>query len=235
MPRPSRNQDRALIAAGRVLLPEVGCGGLTIRQVAEAAGVNIGMFHYHFKTREAFLRAVMQETYEEMFGRFTLESARPEDATPVEHLRSSFRVLGRFLRDNRKFIARVLADAYCGDPVARDFLRENLPRHVGRLAALMAEGQRDASLRQIPIAQALGFCAGALAMPILLGGAIVEAVRLPRATAHGLSAAMLTDEAIDQRIDLALSAIATLAGKTAPAGPRARPAARKRKAPTKKG
>ena len=236
MPRPSRNLDRALLAAGRALLPEVGCGGLTIRQVAEAAGVNIGMFHYHFKTREVFLRAVMQETYEEMFGRFTLESARPEDATPIEHLRSSFRVLGRFLRDNRKFIGRVLADAACGDAIARDFLKENLPRHVGRLAALIAEGQRDGSLRSLPVAQALGFCAGSLAMPILLGGAIVESGELPRAAANGIGAALLSDAAIDQRIDLALQALAMPTGIAArPTGSPAQATARPRKARTKKG
>ena len=45
MPRPSRHLDRALLAAGRELLPVYGCARLTVRQVAEAAGVNIGMFH----------------------------------------------------------------------------------------------------------------------------------------------------------------------------------------------
>src|SRR6187399_656329 len=102
MARPSRNLDRALLAAGRALLPEVGCAGLTIRQVAEVAGVNIGMFHYHFKTREAFLRAVLQSVYEEMFVSFPIQAARPIDTTVTGHLRSGFRVLGRFLRDNRQ-------------------------------------------------------------------------------------------------------------------------------------
>ena len=59
-PRPSRNLDRALLAAGRELFPSRGCPGLTVREVAEAAGVNLGMFHYHFKSREAFLRALLQ-------------------------------------------------------------------------------------------------------------------------------------------------------------------------------
>ena len=217
MPRPSRNLDRALLAAGRALLPEVGCAGLTIRHVAEAARVNIGMFHYHFRTREAFLRAVMQETYEEMFARLTQEIARPRDASPAEHLRAAFRVLGRFLRDNRKFLARVLADALAGDAIASDFLRENVPRHATLLAALLTEGQRRKALRPMPIAQALGFCAGALALPILAGGAFAESGALPKAAARELSKALLTDAAIDQRIELALFALAAPAG-----GPRKR-------------
>ena len=208
MPRPSRNLDRALIAAGRALLPEVGCSALTIRQVAEAAGVNIGMFHYHFKTREAFLRAVMQATYEEMFARFTLAVGDPRDTRPEEHLRASFRVLGRFLRDNRKFMARVLADALAGEAVARDFLKDNLPRHGRVLLGLLALGQASGALRKMAVPQALGFCAGSIAMPILAGGAIVESGTLPKAAARALSKALLTDAAIDQRIDLALTALA---------------------------
>ncbi|MBC7946203.1 MAG: TetR/AcrR family transcriptional regulator, partial [Burkholderiales bacterium] len=50
MPRPSQNTDRRLIKAARKLLPETGCSGLNLRQVAVKAGVNLGMFHYHFKT-----------------------------------------------------------------------------------------------------------------------------------------------------------------------------------------
>ena len=186
----------------------MGCGGLTIRQVAQAAGVNIGMFHYHFKTREAFLRAVMQETYEEMFARLTFEVAHPHDSSAVEHLRAAFRVIGRFVRDNRKFIARVLADALSGEAIARDFLKDNLPRHATLLVALLAEGQKSGALKPMAPPQALGFCAGSIAMPILGGGAMVESGGLPKQVARTLSEALLTDEAIDQRIDLALSALA---------------------------
>jgi hypothetical protein len=63
----------------------------------------------------------------------------------------------------------------------------------------------------------------------------VESGELPRNTAHGISAALLTDEAIDQRIDLALTAIAVPGGRQArPARTPARPAAPRRKARTPK-
>jgi AcrR family transcriptional regulator len=208
MPRPSRNLDRALIAAGRILIEKGGASGLTIRQVADAAGVNIGMFHYHFKTREAFVRAVLQETYDEMFLRLSTEVARPAAATAVEHLRAAIRVIARFLRDNRVFIARVLADALGGDDIARDFLAQNLPRHFSVLASLIAEGQRTGALKPLPPAQMLGFCAGAVGMPILGAGMAVESARLPKPVLRMLADTLLTDAAIDQRIDLALAAIA---------------------------
>lgn len=213
MPRPSRNLDRALIAAGRALVPEVGCAGLTIRAVARAAGVNIGMFHYHFRTREAFLRAVLQGTYEEMFARLTFEVAHPRDASAVESLRAALRVLGRFLRDNRPFIARVIADALAGDALAREFLRQNMPRHLGVLAALVKRGQEDGVLRDLPVAQALGICAGALAAPILFGGAIADSGALAKRAANRLARDLLSDAAIDERIDIALAGIASTGGQ----------------------
>ena len=209
MPRPSRNLDRALLAAGRALYPATGCAGLTIRQVCEVAGVNTGMFNYHFGTREKFLRAVMQQAYEEMFSRFTLVTARPEaPATPEDLLQAALRVLGRFVRDNREFIARLLSDALAGEAVAREFARDNLPRHATVIVGLVAAGVARGTLRPLAPAQALGTIAGALAMPILAGGAIAESGAMPKAAARALAESVMSDAAIDERIDLILKALA---------------------------
>ncbi|MGE0357091.1 MAG: TetR/AcrR family transcriptional regulator [Burkholderiales bacterium] len=206
MPRPSRHLDRALLAAGRELLPVHGCSGLTIRQVAEAAGVNIGMFHYHFRTREIFLRAVMQAAYEEMFSQLTLGGGR--EAGFAARLRASLRVLGRFLQSNRGLVGRILADALNGEAVARDFLRDNLPRHVRVILGLVAGGQASGELRPMDPVQAFAFCAGALAMPVLIGGALADSGALDPAFASELRGAILTEAALDERIELALAAIA---------------------------
>src|SRR5260221_862730 len=168
-PRPSRNLDQALLAAGRRLFPARGCGAMSLREVADAAGVNLGMFHYHFKSREAFLRALMQQAYEEMFSTLTLEAGR--DAEPVANLRRAFQVLGRFARDNRPFLARVFTDALSGEQCAREFLRENMPRHIAVLGKLIVEGQNQGRLIAVPVAQAIGLCGGGPVMPILVGRA----------------------------------------------------------------
>ncbi|MEO7741384.1 MAG: TetR/AcrR family transcriptional regulator [Usitatibacter sp.] len=206
-PRPSRNLDRALLAAGRELLPARGCAGLSIREVAEAAGVNLGMFHYHFKSREAFLRGLLQSMYEEMFSQLTFQ--RSEGWNPTERLREALRFLGRFLRANRPILARVMADALCGEAIALEFLRGNMPRHLGVMHALVQLGQEAGEIKPMPVPQALGFCAGSLAMPIIFGGAVVSSGALGKAGSSALEAALLSDEAIDARIDLALQAIST--------------------------
>jgi AcrR family transcriptional regulator len=221
MTRPSRNLDRALLAAGRALYPATGCAGLTIRQVCDAAGVNTGMFNYHFGTREKFLRAVMQQAYEELFSSFSLVTARPPAPVPEALLRAALRVLGRFVRDNRPFIARLLSDALAGEAVAREFARDNLPRHATVIAGLVAEGQARGTMRPLAPAQAIGTIAGALAMPILAAGAIAESGQLPKPAARALAESVLSDAAIDERIDLILLALAAPAKGTA-APPRKR-------------
>ena len=205
-PRPSRNLDQALLAAGRALFPQRGCAGLSVREVAESAGVNLGMFHYHFKSREAFLRALMQQAYEEMFATLTLEVAREKD--PVVNLRNALRVLGRFMRDNRPFLARVFTDALSGEQCARQFLRDNMPRHLGVLHGIVTEGQKRGSFIDIPFPQVIGLCGGGMVMPILLGGALLESGTLSGPMAQVIEQCFLTDPGIDQRIDLALKALA---------------------------
>jgi AcrR family transcriptional regulator len=204
-PRPSRNLDQALLAAGRELFPSRGCGGLAVREVAEAAGVNLGMFHYHFKSREAFLRALMQNAYEEMFASLTLEVGR--DTDPIANLRAALRVLGRFLRDNRPFMSRVFTDALSGEKCAREFLRDNMPRHIAVLQKLVAAGQKSGRILDVPFPQVIGLCGGSLTLPIIIGGALLEGGAIEGPMAKLVEACFIADAGIDQRIDLALRAI----------------------------
>ena len=210
-PRPSRNLDRALLSAGRELLPHRGCAGITVREVADAAGVNLGMFHYHFKSREAFLRALLQSMYEEMFTQLMQQAAPlPKSGgagSAIDVLRGALRFMGRFVRANRPVLTRVLADALSGDPIAAEFLGKNMPRHLGLMQSLVEAGRKDGSIRDLPAPQLLGFCAGSLAMPILFGGAVIDRGGLPTPQAKALADMLLSDEALDQRIDLALAAI----------------------------
>jgi len=227
-PRPSRNLDRALLAAGRELFPSRGCAGLTVREVADAAGVNLGMFHYHFKSREAFLRALLQSVYEDMYSLLVVRATQLPQ--PGEHLRSidvlraALQFMGRFVRANRPILARVLVDALGHDPIATEFLERNAPRHLKLMLGLLEAAQKEGSVRStVPAPQLLGFCAGSLAMPILFGGAVVERAQAGAAHARMIEAALLTDAAIDQRIDLALAAIANPTQSAPPAKRKRKP------------
>ncbi|MGH2746237.1 MAG: TetR/AcrR family transcriptional regulator [Thermoleophilaceae bacterium] len=210
MARPSRNVDVQLLAAGRELYPETGAGGLSVRKVVERAGANLGMFHYHFRTKDAFVRTLLQSVYETMFAE--LEVAAQLPGPPVAALRSAMRVIARFGRDNRRLLRRLVADAVDGEPAALDFLRANFPRHFGVIVGLIAAGQRAGMLKPVPLAQAVTFIAGAVAAPILVGSAVVDAGLAPAALADRFDSEVLADAALDERIDLALAGLAVPSG-----------------------
>src|SRR5512140_2245985 len=156
MPRPSRNVDERLLAAGRELYPDAGAAGLSIRRIAERAEANLGMFHYHFRTKDQFVRRLLQSMYDEMFASLELAASA---GTPVAALRGALNVLGRFGRDNGRLLRRLIADALANEPLALEFLRTNMPRHVGVVLGLIVAGQKAGALRPMAPPQALAFLA----------------------------------------------------------------------------
>lgn len=200
MNRPSRQIDERLIEAGMALLPETGCAGLSVRQLTERAGVNLGMFHYHFRNKDNFIRIVLQRLYEEMFGALQLRIA--PDAPALENLRGALRVLGGFALRHRALLVTLVAEAMRGEPLPAAFLRENLPRHVGVLAQLALQGQAEGAVAPLPVAQLLPFLFGSVAGP-LLAGAAAERHGAPQLVLQSLT----TEAALFERIDLALRAI----------------------------
>jgi AcrR family transcriptional regulator len=203
--RPSRNIDQLLITTAREMLTETGCRGFSIRQLTNRAGVNLGMFHYHFKTRELFLSRVLQEVYQEMFTSLTFQAHA--DRPLLDNLRAAITVLGHFARDNRFLMGRLLADAMSGDRIAQEFFRRNFPLHLGVLAELIVAGQQAGMFRELPLIQALAFLAGGVAMPsILVTIGTEQAVMPPQFIAH-LDREVLSDTAIAQRVEMALQGL----------------------------
>lgn len=206
MPRPSRNIDELLLQTGRDLLAESGARALSIRKLTQRAGVNLGMFHYHFKSRENFIRTVLQQMYDEMFASLSVEVERQQSS--YESLRGALRVLATFARDNRNPLFRVLVDALSGETLAAQFLQSNFPRHIKVIAGLIAAGQNEGVLRKVPVMQALAFAAASVAAPILIGTAVMATGLAPAPFAARLEAEILSDAAIEQRIDMALCGLA---------------------------
>jgi len=204
MARPSQNVDQLLLDAGLELLPLTGCAGFSVRRLTEHAGVNLGMFHYHFKNKDNFIRAVLQRVYEEMFSVLTLQ-VNPQ-RSPLDNLRDAVTVLARFGRDRRTLVLRIAADAMAGEALAADFLRTNLPRHLNVIGGLVAQGQQAGVLVPLPPPNALAFLFGAVGAPILFGAAMQQ--HTDAQTAKGIEGLVLSDAAIAQRVDLALRGLA---------------------------
>ena len=205
-PRPG--SERRLLDAARALLPRTGVSGLRLRQVSRRAGVNLGLFHYHFGSKEAFTARLLQELYEEFFAELSLQSRGR--GSPQQRLRRCLLAIGRFMREHRQFIVMLIQEVLQGHRGCIRFARRNVPRHVGVIAALIREGQAAGQFRRLPLPTALGFAMGVLGAPNLMI-TMLERVGARRAfglTPPRLERLALGDRALGRRADLILSALA---------------------------
>jgi len=204
MPRPSQQLDLLLLASGRALYADLGAAGLTQRRLAQHAGISPGMFHYHFASKDAFLRALLQQLYEEMFAGLSADTTSPGPA--LQRLQHGLFGLARFVRERRALLGRLALDAANGVTVAREFVRDNAPRHLGLLAQLLAQAQQAGELPPLrdPLPR-LAFVLGAVMAPLVVVPAMVGlGVPVPGPDPLGQ---VSSDAAITERIRLALAAL----------------------------
>jgi len=206
MPRPSGQSDRRLLQAARELIEQRGFSGLTVRKVAARAGVNLGLFHYHFGNIRRFKRRVLQEFYEDFFKEFTLEAG---GGTPEERLRRALFFLGRFSRERRRLLLVLVRDALDGDPDTVAFLNANVVRHIAIIMQIIAQCQARGSLPDAPLPTLMPLLMGGIGMPSLIFGALEQAgARRPFGfLLSRLASVMVSDRAIQKRIDLLWSGL----------------------------
>jgi AcrR family transcriptional regulator len=208
MPRPSHNLDRKLIAAARAMLPASGFSGLSVREVSRRAGVNVGMFHYYFKTREAFVRRVMDEAYEDFFKTFVEAAEGPGDAR--RRLRRVLVAFARFARENRVLYTLLLRELLNVQPGILAFAKEKFPRHVSVLMGLMEECRKTRVVRPLPVPMLAMFAMSTMGLPNIVVTAC-EANGLKKVAGEPLddfSDALLCDTMIEARADMVLAALA---------------------------
>jgi AcrR family transcriptional regulator len=208
MPRPSKNTDKKLVETACEMLRESGVHTLRLRDVAKKAGVNLGMFHYHFKTKEAFTQRVLQEVYEKFFREFSLETSR--GGTPLEKLRAALIILGKFALDNRRLILGRVHDVLNKDKTVLDFVLANFPRHVRVIFDLLRQCRKDGALRKLPFPTMLPMVIGSVIAPAL-ALAMLEHLDIKRISFIPvllIKRELASEKAIAARVDLALSALA---------------------------
>ncbi len=120
MSRPSQNLDKLLIEVGKQMICEGGISDLSIRQLCSRAGVNPGMFKYHFDNRVKFLRIVHDELYDEFFN--FIQDAADQEEKAVDKLRSCLLAMAKKCREETGLFAALLRDHINGK------LEEILPK-----------------------------------------------------------------------------------------------------------
>lgn len=200
MTRPSRSLDQKLVATARAMLPHTGLSGLSLREVARKSGVNLGMFHYYFKSKDAFTRRVLQETYEHFFITFNEASQVPGD--PLQKLRSVLVAFARFARDNKDFYALLARELLNEQPECQKFVKDNFPRHAGILIALLQEGKNKKLIQDLPIPVLAAFAMGSMGVPNIIVAAL-ERNKVKTIAGFPLKG-MTDDKTIEARADMVI-------------------------------
>lgn len=226
MARPSRHLDERMVEAGLELAAEHGFTGLSVRQVAKKAGVNPGLFHYHFKTKEEFSRRVLRQAYEVFYHQLNAEVSRLKE--PVARLEGALVFFARVTRDQRRGLAALLNDCYQGYEPSSDFFGGNMPKHMGVLAGLLQDCQAGGLLKPLPLADQLFFLMGAVIHPSLVWGMMESMLKkgcCAKLTAGMVEKNVFSDKAILSRVHLALTGLGAdpRRFRLSPASPRPRP------------
>ncbi len=201
-----------LITHGLALAGEKGLRGLGVREVAKAAGVNPGSFVYHFGTREAFIREVVERWYAPMYDRLKQVSEDPSETRAMERLRATICELLDAIAGNARFMAHLVADAVAGEPAARAFLLTVPGRHPELLFQLVQQAQAEGDLVPGPPLVLLSFLMSSVVLPMTLAvGPLAHQDWLPE-QAGSLIRVMADPATARQRLSWALQGISTPRG-----------------------
>ena len=207
MPRVS-DTDQRLVDTALEMVKHTSLSSLKLRDVAKKAGVNLGMFHYHFKTKDQFTRAVLQDTYEKFFSKFSLETSG--DGLAIERLRAALLTLGRFVGKNRMLLLGLLHDVLNKNQVVLNFVKTNGPRHGLVILGLVRECQKEGSLKKMHLPAIMPLLMGACLFP-LMAVAMMEHLQIKKVRFVPFAAVKLlivSDKALEARVDLVLESLA---------------------------
>ena len=102
----AKDSREKLMGAATQLFAEKGFSGVSIRELAAAAGVNSSLISYHFGGKEGLYEAVVASQYERVIGRFEKIATAPGTA------RDKIRMYAEVIRLNhtvdQPFMARLI-------------------------------------------------------------------------------------------------------------------------------
>ena len=136
-----------LLAAGAKLFAEKGFAGISIRQLADEAGVNSAMISYYFGGKEGLYEAVITTQYERLLGKFEEIAASPAPVQKKLHMYAE--VIRRNHMEDQPLMAR-LVQGELSSPTAcmEKVIRKYTARIAKLVSGILREGIQNGQLRQ---------------------------------------------------------------------------------------
>lgn len=202
-----KDARQKLLKVGRDMFLKEGSKNLSVRGVASKAGVNLGSFVYHFKTKDAFIAEIIYSHYDELIN--ILNSAIDGLDVTQDPLTTLKRVVEAFSEasGNNPLAFRLIADLLQGEEIIMKAAMKNPPDHilfaVDVIKKCQAKGQirkdMDARLVLIMIVSVMGF-------PALVGHQI-EKKSSKSGLLKEMAALLIGDQARKSRLEVILKGL----------------------------
>lgn len=138
----------SLLRMGHSLYEERGLDQISLRDVADRAGVNQAMVRYYFKDRQGFLTAMLDDGFEQLFG------ALPSSGTYQEKLEALISQLSRM----HWLAVLMMQCVYTSDQLREHFVTRHAPRIFAFLReALDFRGDLDPTYKALSLLSMLVF------------------------------------------------------------------------------
>ncbi|AKL98094.1 TetR/AcrR family transcriptional regulator [Endomicrobium proavitum] len=108
MSRPSQNIDKKLIAIGKKRMIEQGIAKLSIRSICIESKVNLGMFYYYFKTKENYIKILLETLTNDLHAYWIKESEGLSSAP--EKLKRVLYLNAKMMKEKRGAFETIVKD-----------------------------------------------------------------------------------------------------------------------------
>jgi len=136
-----------LLAAGTELFAAQGFAGVSIRELATAAGVNSALISYHYGGKEGLYEAVITAQYERLVGKF--EAIAASTASVEEKVCLYADVIRRNHTEDQPLMARLIQGELTSPTACMENVVRKYTVRIARIVSgVLREGVQAGSFRQ---------------------------------------------------------------------------------------
>lgn len=145
MARPSTNLDIKLLQTGKKIIANEGSRGLTIPKICKCANVNLGMFNYHFKTIDNYIKVLYADIKNNIDSYIGIEKIKNQNS--LQKLRFLMLKLSEFTEQNHKLARFIFIDCLMCNKCNKRFIdNEIVPNFI--ILNLVRKAQEEGLLQK---------------------------------------------------------------------------------------
>ncbi len=185
---------------------------MSLKMLSDEAGVNPGIFYYHFKSKSNFIRIVLESFIED--ARKEIEIEIPANIPSIKKLQHCLMSIGKNFRGHSRLAVSMYRDLLNKDPDITSFLVSSIEEQISFLKPLIEECQKDNYIRKhYTLQEILSFCLAGIKTPIVLSKVLELLSDDNSEHMEKLKKELITDEAIIRRAEMAIMGIVSEKGR----------------------